>query len=136
MKEAETGIAGGAGRPSRRERALRELDRIARDCGAGDWNGEGAIGVTEEVVEEARKFVAVLPEDCLPNPEEDVDALPNGDVALDWYKDNNMFMVGIGKGGRIAYSGLFGDGERCRGYAGIVDGGVPASLLAFIRRVL
>ncbi len=136
MKEAGTGIAGGAGRPSRRERALRGLGRIAWDCGADDWDGEGAIGVTEEIVEETRKFVAVLPEDCLPDPERDIEALADGEIVFEWQKDRrNMFMASVGKGGRIVYAGLFG-GDRCCGDERIADGRIPEAMLASIRRAL
>ncbi len=117
------------------------LDRIARDCAAGDWDGEGAVGVSGEVVESARRFVRMLPEDCLPDSEEDVEvdieADVDGEILLDWFGDENrMFTASVGKGGRVAYAGTFADGEGCRGKESIDGGEIPEAMLASIRRTL
>lgn len=123
--------------PALKDRALRRLNVIARFNADDNWDGEGAIGVGEGVIDAARKFIHILPEKYLPHPEEDIEALPVGEVAFDWHKDRNrMFMVSIGAGGRIAYSGLFEDGVRCRGYEKIADNRIPGPILAFIRRAL
>lgn len=137
MTSADTDAAGDAARPSRRERALRRLDRIARRCGADGWDGEGADGVSGEVVESTRRFVRMLPESCLPNPEEDIEADVDGEILLGWFEDENrMFTMSIGKAGRAAYAGVFADGGCRRGKESIDGDRIPEAILASIRRVL
>lgn len=119
-----------------RERVLGRLDYIARCNATDNWDGDGAVGVKEGAVELVRDFIRLLPNSCLPDPDE-IKADVDGEITLDWHKANNRtFVVSVDETGRIAYSGLFEDGGSCCGDERIVDNKISETIMACIRRAL
>lgn len=68
--------------PTPKDRALRQLERIAQYNAADAWDGDNAVGVKEDIVEWARVFIGRIPESCLPEYDDmgvDVDGEILGD---------------------------------------------------------
>lgn len=81
---------------------IAKIRALAVECGRDGWNGEGAVGITEDVANRAIKFVVALPDDLpLPDPAPD----PDGEISLDWHGLTSRFSLSIGKSGdRYAYA--------------------------------
>jgi hypothetical protein len=106
-----------------------ELESVLVDAQVENWDGEGAVPVTPEAYHHAREFLRKLPPD-IPAPE--VAADPDGEIALEWYRDPGFsFSISIGPTGRLAYAGLFGP-ENEYGNAHFT-GVIPRAILEHIR---
>lgn len=87
--------------PARRElkRALRDL---AQECGAPNWDGEGAAPVEPSTLAHALRFVDALPMG-LPEPEPGVH--PDGEISLSWIgSKGHRLSMAVGATGRITYA--------------------------------
>ena len=108
------------------------LYELAARCGRDDWDGEGARPLEPRAIECAYALIRALPS-ALPMPE--VDAEPDGSVALDWsVARRRRFSVSIGRSGRLAFAWLKGSNS---GY-GVVQFDretIPPQILAGIQGV-
>jgi hypothetical protein len=96
-----------------------------------DWNGEGALPISEAAIEEARQFLEKLPE-TTPWPEIIVE--PDGYLGLEWYANKwLLYVVSFNGTGTLSCSGLNGP-EKIYGTR-YVDEGIPAEILRNIARV-
>lgn len=64
------------------EAAMKELDAIAADCAEDNWDGDGAMAVSERSVVVAKDLLRQLT--IQPDPGAD----PRGHVTLGWYYDD------------------------------------------------
>lgn len=114
-------------------RCYDELNDVALECNAADWDGYDALPVPLEAVINAQALVRALPDD-IPMPE--IAPEPDGAISLDWVKSRHeLVSVSVDDGDRLPYAWLDGtdkghavarfDGER-----------VPDLMLACIRAVL
>ena len=80
------------------------LEVFEESCKA-NWDGYGALPVTEETYQEAVQLIDLLPR-SIPLPE--IAAEPAGEIGFEWYKDKNKVFVISVKGDKvITYAGLF-----------------------------
>jgi hypothetical protein len=97
-----------------------------------NWNGEGAVPISEAAIEEARLFLEKLPE-TIPWPEIIVE--PDGYLGLEWYANKwRLYVLSFNGTGTVSCSGLHGS-EKVYSTR-YVDEGIPAEILRNIARVL
>ena len=95
-----------------REALKTEVYELLKMAGIENWDGEGGLAVTREIVSVAQKFVDKLP-NHLGKP--DVAATPQGEIDFDWVINPDvMLTVSIGPSNEIAFAGLF-HGARLNG---------------------
>lgn len=95
-----------------REALKTEVYGLLKTAGTYNWDGDGALAVTPEIVSVAQKFVDKLPSHL---GEPDVSATPQGEVDFDWVINSDvMLTVSIGASNEIAFAGLF-HGARLNG---------------------
>lgn len=86
--------------------AISRLREIADDCAKSDWDGNGAEAVNPIALQNAERFLKVLPE-SFPLPEFAIE--PDGGISLDWIKSrNNLFSLSVGGNNRLAFAWLDG----------------------------
>ncbi len=113
--------------------ALSQLQDIACECSAPDWNGEDALPVGSAAIQNAKDFIRALPED-VPAPE--CAPEPDGAVCLDWLPSRrHTFSLSVSGGNRVAYAWLNG-AEQGHGTAHFDGSSVPECALAKLRLVL
>jgi hypothetical protein len=86
------------------------LRDIGMECGAPNWDGEGATAISSDVVRVAGRTLDVL-FDLLPKGTPMPDALPeaDGEIDISWIVDaTRMFSLSIGAGGKMNFAGQFG----------------------------
>jgi hypothetical protein len=89
------------------DEALQSLYEVFEECTKEGWDGYDALPITEEAYFAAIKLIKSLPVTAFPMPE--VTPEPNGDVGLEWYRENRLvFVVSVSGKSEIVYAGLFG----------------------------
>jgi hypothetical protein len=101
LREAET-----LGRPL--DEALESLTEVYKECSEENWDGYGALPITEDAYREAERLIKSLPlTSFIPMPE--ITPEPNGELGLEWYKENRKtFVVSVSGKNEIVFAGLFG----------------------------
>lgn len=111
---------------------LADLDQLAVECAAPDWDCYGADPVNAQSLEVARRMIRVLPPG-LDAPL--VAADPDGEVSLSWQsKDGRDLSVSVGPTGRLSYAGLDGPSNIIYGTAHFGDQ-LPETILELLRRL-
>ncbi|MBI3372582.1 MAG: hypothetical protein HY017_12630 [Betaproteobacteria bacterium] len=86
--------------------AISQLCSLANECGAPDWDRNGALPLEHLAVFKAVAFVRVLPKE-VPLPEFAPD--PDGSISLDWIASRNRhFSLSVGTSDRLPYAWLDG----------------------------
>ncbi|MCR4316854.1 MAG: hypothetical protein NUW37_10950 [Planctomycetes bacterium] len=87
-----------------------DLDEVAEECSARNWDGIGAEPVSEDAVSYGRKFIDLLSSRSIDFADANVgvSATPTGEVFFDWPKRNSIFMVQIFSDGTVVYSSVGG----------------------------
>lgn len=89
-----------------------DFDKISRDCVRDNWDGYNAATVTREAIEEAKRFLRLLPI-SLVSP--DIMPEPDGAVGFVWQvKERHVFTVGI-KGDGMIYAAWYDGGPSKTG---------------------
>lgn len=116
-----------------KERAYRTLKETYDTHRQADWDGYGALPITEEACFEAQQFLHLLPDDVvLPA----ISADPRGAISFEWYKGQDWVFTLVTKGaGVVVYAGLMGKDNRSFGTQRFSDS-IPKIILQNIRRVL
>jgi hypothetical protein len=97
-----------------------------------DWDGYGALPISEAACAEAILFLKKLPS-TIPPP--DVIPNPDGDVSLEWYIDQRQLFVATFSGtGIISFAGVFGKGSKVHGTE-IFTESIPSSLIENLCRL-
>jgi hypothetical protein len=90
-----------------------QIEEIAHECATRDWDGYGALAVTQRTRENAERFVDLLPSD-IPPPA--AVPAPNGHIALTWdFGPGRILTISVGESGSAAYAGILGNGVRRHG---------------------
>jgi hypothetical protein len=88
------------------QEALTELYSVAEECKSANWDGQGALAVTNESYRAAYKFLEALPLGAL-TPSVGVE--PDGEMTLEWYHSpRRTLSVSFSKNGEIHYAALLG----------------------------
>ena len=89
-----------------------DLIEIFKDCSRPDWDGYGAMAVSYNEIDTARKFLWMLPE-SITTPEVSPD--PDGAISFNWGNGyDQMFSISAEKN-ILIYAGLFNDGVKKHG---------------------
>lgn len=98
-----------------------------------NWDGYGAVPLSEAACTEAILFLKKLPI-AIPSPE--VIPNPDGDLSLEWYmKKRALFVVTFSGKRLISYAGVFGAGSKLHGTEIFMDS-VPSPIIENICRLL
>ena len=73
------------------EDTIQKIEMLAQTAGKENWDGEGAIKVSPETIEIARKFVATFPPNVL-SEDLDIDATPFGSIDFGWVLERDVMM--------------------------------------------
>lgn len=87
-----------------------ELSRIRSECGRANWDGEGAVEVTERAIDLTARIAEALFH-LLPKGTPAPDLIPeaDGDICMTWSADaTRVFSMSIGEHGKINFAGQFG----------------------------
>jgi hypothetical protein len=87
------------------------LRGIGDECRNADWDGDGAIPVTDHTIDLAAKIAATL-FTLLPKGTPAPDLIPetDGEICISWSVDaTRMFSVSVGEHGKINFAGQFGN---------------------------
>jgi len=110
---------------------LTALFEIYKDCSIGDWDAYGASPVTEDVYEEAKKIVNLLPS-SIESPE--IVAEPTGEIGFEWRNGkDHVFVISVGGKHRITYAGIFG-GNKIHG-SEYFEESLPSIIIEHLRRL-
>jgi len=98
------------------------LSEIYQECSEDNWDGYGALPITQETYDEAVRFLNALPS-WLPIPE--IIPEPDGDIGFEWnFGKNRLLAVNVDGTNRITYAGLLGTGNKAHGTE-VFDGSIP-----------
>jgi hypothetical protein len=106
-----------------------EIDRILAECTEDGWSEEeGSTAIHRASGDKAKAFVAMIDVSLFPVPE--VIPEPDGDLALEWHRDNARWVLAsFQPDGQVNYACRTGDGCRATGtcritqeFARIVEG--------------
>ena len=113
------------------ERTVEELDAVWEECREANWDGYGALPVTQDVLRNAYVFLESMP---LGYPRPSVGAEPDGELTLEWYRSpRRTLSVSVTPYGELHYSALFGPSRDFGTEA--FYGEVPRNIVDLIRRV-
>jgi hypothetical protein len=113
-----------------RERAFRMLKDIFDTHRQSDWDGYGALPISQDAYLEARRLLQALPDDILV-PEISPD--PRGGISFEWYKGPNwVFTLTVKGTGVLVYAGLMGKDNRAYGTQKFSES-IPKIILQYIR---
>lgn len=97
-----------------------------------NWDGYGAVPLSEAACEEAILFLKQLPM-SIPSPE--VVPNPDGDISLEWYlRKRSLFVVTFSGRRVISYAGIFGKGAKLHGTEVFVDS-IPSPIIENLCRL-
>ena len=89
-----------------KEEVLSMMYEIEAECGVSDWDGYGALPLSNLSIETAKAFIRLLP-DSLAMPE--IAPEPDGSVSLDWMPSRyRTFSLSIGESDQLAYAWVDG----------------------------
>ena len=112
--------------------ALSELDEIYRECSKEDWDGYGALPVSQKAYHEAIRFLKAWPL-SLPVPE--LGPEPEGDIGFEWnFGKNKVFAMSVHGINSITYAGLLGADNKTHGTEAF-DGAIPQEIINKILRI-
>jgi hypothetical protein len=124
------------GSASSREREIEndpgdELQAVWESCSTPDWDGYGALAVSQAVLLNGRRFLESLPRD-LPAPS--IGAEPDGVLTMEWHcSERRTLSVSVSSGEELHFAGLFGS-NRVFGTE-TFPGQIPKPILDLVRRV-
>jgi len=108
-----------------------ELGTVWQDCREPNWDGFGAMPVSNDMRQEARALLESFP---LGFPSPSIGAEPDGSLTLEWHRSpRRTLSVSITPDGNLHFAALVGP-NRVYGTEAFF-GEVPDSILGLIRRV-
>ncbi|MCU7904396.1 MAG: hypothetical protein KZQ76_00840 [Candidatus Thiodiazotropha sp. (ex Epidulcina cf. delphinae)] len=111
---------------------LDELRETYQECYEDNWDGYGALPVSQATYDEAVRFLNALPS-WLPVP--GIVPEPSGDIGFEWnYGKNRVLAASVNGTNRITYAGLLGTGNKAHGTE-VFDGSIPQALIDHISRI-
>ncbi len=114
------------------ELALDELYHLYQEYSVENWDGYGAVPISETAYREAETLVRLLPS-FVPAP--DILPEPDGGIGLDWDKGANFsFTISVTGNHVLAYAGLFGENNETYGTENFA-GNLPKAILDNLKRL-
>jgi hypothetical protein len=115
-----------------RKRLLKQLEEIAIDCSARDWNGYDAEPVSKLAIEKAKELIEVFP---IGFPEPELAADNDGEIGFDFYfaKYYNL-TFSTGTDNRIPFATCAGEGNSWCGVAEFNGKELPKEIIDGIEK--
>jgi len=91
---------------------------IRSECKNADWDGEGAVAISDQVIAVAEKVVGALFA-LIPKGTPAPDLIPesDGEICLSWAVDaDRLLSLSVGAHGKINFAGLFGKEGSIHGW--------------------
>jgi hypothetical protein len=109
-----------------------DLDALSQTCRHADWDGFGAMAVSQETLRNAYRFLESLPLAC---PAPSVGAEPDGQLTLEWHRGpRRTLSVSVTPESELHYAALVGP-NRVYGTE-VFFGEVPEAIMQLIRRIV
>ena len=90
--------------------SLIELDRVYDECRTSGWDGYGALPISVDAFESARRLLLALP---LGTPAPSIGAEPDGHITLEWYKSPRQTLsVSVSPDGQLHFAALMGASKQ------------------------
>lgn len=103
-----------------------------KECCEENWDGYGAVPISQATCSEAVRFLDALPS-WIPAPE--IVPEPDGYIGFEWSRGKDWTVVASVDGtNRITYAGLFGTDNKTHGTESF-DGSIPKTLVDQILRL-
>ena len=105
------------------------LRGIRDECQIGDWDGQGAVAISDQVIALAKKLATVLFA-LLPKGTPAPDIIPetDGEICISWSVDTDrQLSLSVGAHGKINFAGQFGKEGGIHGWQPI-DATSPSAL--------
>ncbi len=111
---------------------LKTLREVFIECSVENWDGYDSMPLPRKAFTEVTKFLKLLP---ITYQMPDIVPEPNGNIALEWYKNRDfVFVAGISGNNIIEYAGLFNKINKTYGSEHFEDF-IPPAILQNIKRV-
>jgi len=111
--------------------ALASLVDVYKECSRSDWDAYGAVAVSSDAYEEAKKIINLLPS-SIQMP--DIVAEPTGEIGFEWRRGRGqIFVFSVGGKHRINYAGIFG-GNKIHG-SEYFEETLPMAIIEHLRRL-
>jgi len=108
-----------------------ELATVWEDCRTPNWDGFGALPVSQETLRHAYVLLETLP---LGFPAPSIGAEPDGQLTLEWYRSpRRTLSLSVDPVGDLHYAAIFGP-NRAFGTEAFFDE-IPTSILQLIQRL-
>jgi hypothetical protein len=109
-----------------------ELCSVADECHSPNWDGYGALPITDETYRLAFRFLEVLPPGT---PAPSVGAEPDGHITLEWYSSpTRTLSVSVSPEGELHYAALIGPAKAYG--TELFLGASPKVIVDLIHRVM
>lgn len=116
-----------------KSQTLSELVRLFQEHQDVDWDGEGALPVSNLAAANTINFIKMLP-NGYPMPE--FAAETDGSVELDWIRDkHHLFSLSIGEADRLPFAWISGS-DRGSGVVRFSNGNIPVQILNGIQTTM
>jgi hypothetical protein len=112
--------------------AFNELYQVYEECHEANWDGYGAVPVSESVFLDAFNFLKALP---LGTPAPSIGAEPDGHITLEWYSSPRQTLsISVSPNGELHYAAIMG-ASKTYGTEPFY-GEVPQVIIDIIHRVV
>ena len=92
-----------------RSDVIKAVEVAAASASAEDWDGDGALPVSQTTLRYATRFLVALPQG-VPSPSVLIDR--DGDIVFEWGpRAQHTFSVSVARDGTLTYAGLFGHAQ-------------------------
>lgn len=109
-----------------------KIEEIFSECRDLNWDGNNADPISNSVVNLAKKIVSLIPSYL---PAADLSPEADGEIALEWQKNDRLFSVSIGENNQLSFAGIFGQEGKIHGNERY-NNELPSAILDGIKRVV
>ena len=113
------------------EEVLHALTEMWKECHLPDWDGYGALPVSQVTLQNMQAFLKALP---LGFPPPSLGADPNGHLTADWCRGpKSILSISIDGNGLLHYAALLGSSTACG--TRTFEKEIPEKIIMLIQRV-
>jgi hypothetical protein len=114
------------------DEVFNDLLDLAKECKSANWDGQGALPVSQESYHAALKFLESLPLGAIVPS---VGIEPDGEITMEWYQSpRRTLSISFSKNGEIHYAALLG-ASRAYGTEPFF-GEIPKVVMDIVSRVM
>jgi len=113
------------------DKSFTSLLEVYKKCSSAGWDGYGAVALTPDAYEEAKRIIDLLPS-SIQMPE--IVAEPTGEIGFEWRgRPGRIFVMAVNGRHRITYAGIFG-GNKTHGSEHFEET-LPSVVIEHLRRL-